>query len=79
MTAQAIIHQMLLVIVVIVQKYLSVSSGVGSRCPIRILLLMAFPATVAHPQHIVVLKSHLFGYLTAQVGHQAMDVLEVKT
>jgi len=79
MTAQAIIHQMLLVIVVIVQKYLSVSSGVGSRCPIRIFLLMAFPATVAHPKHIVVLKSHLFGYLTAQVGHQAMDVLEVKT
>jgi hypothetical protein len=79
MTAQAIIYQMLLVIVVIVQKYLSVSSGMGSRCPIRILLLMAFLATVVHSQNVVVLKSNLFGYLTAQVGDQAMDVLEVKT
>ncbi|HTR64776.1 MAG TPA: hypothetical protein VMH85_03310 [Terriglobales bacterium] len=78
-TAQAIIHQVLLVIVVIVQKYLSVSDGVGSRSPIRKLLLMACPATVAHAQHILVLKSHLFGYLTAQVGRQAMHVLEVKT
>jgi hypothetical protein len=40
---------------------------------------VAFLAAVTHPQDIVGLKTHLFGYLAAQVSSQAMDVLEVKT
>jgi hypothetical protein len=79
MTAQAIIHQILLAIVVIIQKYLFVSGGVRARRPIRILLLVTFLATIAHAQHIIDVEPNLLGYLTAQVGRQATNVLEVKT
>jgi hypothetical protein len=79
MTAQAIVHQLLPTIVAFVQKNLLISSGVWPRRPIRILLPVAFLAAVTHPQDIVGLKTHLFGYLAAQVSSQAMDVLEVKT
>jgi hypothetical protein len=77
MAAQAIVHQMLVMIVAVVQKNLFVSGGVWPRGPIRILLLMAFLAATAHPQHVVRLKAHLFGYLTPQMRNQAMNVLEV--
>ena len=79
MAAQAIVHQVLAVIVSVVQKNLFVSGGVRPRGPIRILLLMAFLAAAAHAQHIVGLESHLFRYFAAQVGRQATNVIEVKT
>lgn len=48
MTAQAIVHQAQPPIVALVKKYLCVRHGVGSRRPIRIFLLMTFPAALAH-------------------------------
>src|ERR1051326_3169385 len=74
MTAQAIVHQLFPVIVAVVQKNLFIGSGVWTGGPLRILLLVAFLAAGAHPQHIVGLKTNRFGYLAAQVGSQAPDV-----
>src|SRR5579872_5797153 len=77
--AQAIIHQVLAMVVAVVEEDFFVSSGVRSGRPVRILLLMAFLTALAHPQYIVILEPYLLGDLTAQMSNEAMNVLEMKS
>src|SRR5579862_308674 len=77
--AEAIIHQVLAMVVAVVEKDLFVSSGVRSCGPVRILLLMAFLTALAHPQYVFILEPYLLGYLTAQMSNEAMNVFEMKS
>jgi hypothetical protein len=62
---------MLLAVVLLVQEDFPIGRGVGSRCPVRVLLLMALPTLFSHTQNVGGLQPHLFGHFTTQVSNQA--------
>jgi len=79
MTAEAVVHQEPLLVVIFVQKNVGVCGAVWSSRPIRIFLAVALGAAPSDLEHILGFQPDLLRHLTTQVRDQLPHILQVKT
>lgn len=78
MTAQAIVDQLLLLILRGVQEDVGICRAVPARSPRREFLLMATLAAYSHREHVSVLELRLLRRVAAQVRDDPAYVLQVE-
>ena len=78
-TAQAIVHEELLAIVLLVEKDFRVSRAVRAGGPGGGLLLVAIPASVVHSEHVPSREADVLGQIARNVGRQPPYIVPVKS
>jgi hypothetical protein len=78
-TTQAIVHEELLAIVLLVEKDLRVSGAVRAGGPSGVLLLVAIPASVVHSEHVPSGEPDGLGQIARNVVRQPPYIVPVKS
>jgi hypothetical protein len=77
--AQAIVHQVFLPIVLLVEKDFRVSGAVRTRGPTRVFLLVAISTSVVHLESVPGLQPDVFGQIARNMVGQPANVFKMKS